>query len=159
MGFLKALRNFLADRPGPDAPEESLDRLRAAWDLEAEPTASSIAPGPDADAASSYDKLNWRKKLHTFFDKFPATQAEWPELATEARALGLEEAWMRAGILEEFTMMIRGLLADRRLSEAEIARIETVRQLIGLPEDQAAGVVSAVVADARRFFGEIVVEE
>jgi len=162
MGFLSALRNFLADKARLDASEDSLERIRDAWGLDSEPgdaARSPIAPGPDAASASAYDRANWRRKLHTVFEKFPATKSEWPGLMTEARALRLDDAWIEDGIVEEFTMMIRGLLADRRLSEDEIARIQAVRLMIGMSEDRAAAVVQSVVADAERFFdGEVVVE-
>ena len=155
MGFLSALRHFLADRPPAQDSEEVRGRIRDAWGLDDEP--GSIAPGPDAAEASAYDRNQWRRKLNHFFVKPPASDAEWADLLSEAKALKLDDAWVAAGMRDEFTMMIRGLVADRRLSEDEQARLEAVRKRIGLGEEEAAELVRSVVADARRFFGADVV--
>ncbi|WP_165244787.1 hypothetical protein [Paludisphaera soli] len=161
MGFLSALRGFLADKSRLDASEESREKFRNAWGLDPEPEpdeeAGASAPGPDADAASEFDKTQWRRKLHHIFEKYPASSDEWPLLMREARALRLDDAWVAQGMKEEFTMMIRGLIADRRLTEEEQARLEAVRKLMGLTEERAAALVRSVVAEAERFFGGDVV--
>jgi hypothetical protein len=163
MGFLSVLRGFLADKSRLDASEESRERLRDAWglDLDSEPAdePGASAPGPDADAASEFDKTQWRRKLHHIFEKYPASSGEWPRLMQEARGLRLDDAWVAEGMKDEFTMMIRALIADRRLTEEEQARLEAVRVLAGLTEEDAAALVRSVVADAERFFGGDVVVE
>ena len=78
---------------------------------------------------------------------------------TEARAYGLDAEWIDARLAEEFTQLIRGVVADRVLSEADHERIETVRKLIGITESQAETAVRAIVAEAEQFFGGAVVEE
>lgn len=163
MGFLSSLRNLLADRSHAEASEESLRKFRDAWDLDEEdvpaPPGSSIAPGPDARSASAYDRNQWRKKLGHIFEKDPAGSPEWEPLLQEAKGLDLDDAWVADALREEFTMLIRSLIADRRLSEDEQARLDAVRRRIGWTEEQAAAIVDSVVADARRFFGADVVIE
>jgi hypothetical protein len=170
MGFLSALRSFLADRSQAQAPEDSLRRFRDAWGLDADagaeapavpaPAAESrSAPGPDAREASGYDRTQWRRKLHHIFEVDPAGSPEWPALLLEARALNLDDAWVDEGMREEFTMLIRSHIADRRLTEDERANLEAVRRRIGWTEQEAAAIVESVVADARRFFGGDVVVE
>ncbi|MDG3003477.1 hypothetical protein [Paludisphaera mucosa] len=165
MGFLSALRGFLGDKSRLDASEESLERFRDAWGLDADPeeaseTPGESTPGPDAAAASEFDKTQWRRKLHHIFEKYPASSGEWPLLMREARALKLDDAMVASGTKGEFIMMIRALIADRRLSEEDQVRVEEVRKLIGMSEEQAAAVVRSVVVDAERFFGgDVVIED
>lgn len=171
MGFLRALRNFLADRSHEQPPEDSLRRFRDAWGLDpeagelVEPTDEApaveapSAPGPDARGASEYDRTQWRRKLHHIFEAGPATNPEWPALLREARALNLDDAWVADGMREEFTMLIRSHIADRRLTEDERANLDAVRRRIGWTEAEAAAIVESVVAEARRFFGGDVVVE
>lgn len=163
MGFLSALRNLLADRSHAGASEESLRKFRDAWELGADdapaPPGSPVAPGPDARSASAYDRNQWRKKLRHIFEKDPAGSPEWPALLQEAKGLDLDDAWVSEALREEFTMLIRSLIADRRLSEDEQAQLDAVRRRIGWTEEEAAAIVESVVADARRFFGADVVVE
>lgn len=164
MGFLSALRGFLSDRSHAEADEEALRRFRDAWDLDDDEAvsvdpASPIAPSPDARSASDYDRTQWRKKLRHIFEKNPAGSPEWAPLLQEAKGLDLDDAWVSEALKEEFTMLIRSLIADRRLSEDEQASLDAVRRRIGWSEEEAAAIVESVVADARRFFGEDVVIE
>lgn len=165
MGFLSALRNLLADRSHADASEESLRRFRDAWDLDEDDEAGGVdaesrsAPGPDARSASEYDRTQWRRKLRHIFEKDPVGSPEWAPLLLEAKALKLDDALVAEAMTEEFTMLIRALIADRRLSEDEQAKLDAVRTRIGWSEREAAAIVESVVADARRFFGEDVVVE
>jgi hypothetical protein len=165
MGFLKALRNFLADKPPARISEDSLKRFRDAWGLDAdadaaieaaavEPAPSRIAPGPDAQSASAYDRSQWRRKLHHIFEVNPAGSPEWPALLREAKALNLGDAWVADCMREEFTMLIRLHIADHRLSEDERENLDAVRRRIGWTEEEAAAIVETVVADARGFFGK-----
>lgn len=155
MGFLSVLRGYFADRSRPEPTDEAMERFRAAWGLAPEEADNPgvASPGPDADAPSAFDKTQWRRKLHHIFERFPASSGEWPALMREARALGLDAGWIAEGMGEEFTMMVRGLIADRRLTQEEQDRLEAARTLIGLSEEEAAALVRDVVEDAERFFG------
>jgi hypothetical protein len=97
--------------------------------------------------------------LKRIFDGLPASQPEWEALMTEARAYNLDEDWISERLAEEFTLLIRSVVADRVLSEDDLDRIEAARRLIGITESQAETAVRAIVADAETFFGEAVVEE
>ncbi len=150
MGFLGALRNFLSTTPRWEDNEATRARLRKAWDLD-EPEA---APAPSAPgAASNYDKTMWRRKLHQVFENLPGSRGQWPELMSDARALNLDRSWMDAGMAEEFEQLLRGVVADRVVTEDEQSKIDEARRLIGLSEDEAATVLRAIVAEAEAFFG------
>jgi hypothetical protein len=164
MRFLEVLRGFLSHHAHPGESEAAKARIRNAWGLDSETEAgprepSSIAPSRDADAASPYDVGQWRKKLRRIFEELPASNSEWDDLMTEARAYGLEEGWIAERLAEEFTLLIRGVVADRVLSEADHERIETARKLIGITEAQAETAVHAIVAEAEEFFGGSVVDD
>ncbi len=158
MGFLASLRDFLAEKAHIRPSEGASRRLRDAWGLSGdEPpaaAATSSAPSVDAQAASAYDRAQWRRKLHHVFEKDPADNPEWPALRREAKALNLGDAWIDECMREEFTMLIRSHVADRRLSDDERAELDAVRRRIGWSEEQAAAIVESVVAEARSFFGE-----
>lgn len=163
MGILDVLRSYFTGH-GARASDDDLARIRGAWGLEEEGSkasegASSIAPSADADAPSGYDVAQWRKKLRRIFDELPASQSEWSELMTEARAYHLPDDWISERLAEEFTLLIRGVVADRVLSEDDHDRIESARKLIGVTEAQAEAAVRAIVADAEAFFGGAVVED
>jgi hypothetical protein len=151
MQFLKTLRDFLSNNARPGG-EQARARIRDAWNLDSVPSA-------DADAASPYDVNQWRRKLRRIFEELPDSKEEWAGLMTEARAYGLEAGWIDSRLAEEFTQLIRSVVADRLLSEADHDRIETARKLIGLTESQAETAVRAIVAEAEQFFGGAVVEE
>lgn len=164
MRFLETLKGFLSRHAHLGTSEDAKARLRDAWGLDAEPTAasrnpSSIAPSHDADAASPYDVEQWRKKLRRIFEELPASKGEWTGLMTEARAYGLEDGWLAERLAEEFTLLIRGVVADRLLSEADHERIEAARKLIGITEAQAETAVHAIVAEAEEFFGGSVADD
>jgi hypothetical protein len=163
MGFLDLLKSYFSGESA-GASDDARARIRDAWGLEDESSgapreASSIAPTADADAPSAYDVAQWRKKLRRIFEELPASQPEWAPLMTEARAYHLDGDWISERLAEEFTLLIRSVVADRLLSEDDLARIETARKLIGITEAQAETAVRAIVADAEAFFGGSVVEE
>ncbi|MDR3621498.1 MAG: hypothetical protein P4L85_19260 [Paludisphaera borealis] len=164
MGFFDVLKGFLSSVAHPGASDHARARLRDAWGLDDESPAaaratSSIAPSADADLPSLYDVEQWRKKLRRIFEDLPASKSEWPAMMTEARAYNLDDAWIAERLAEEFTLLIRGVVADRVLSEADHERVETARKLIGITESQAEATVHAIVAEAEAFFGGSVVEE
>jgi hypothetical protein len=163
MGFLDVLKGFLSKAAHPGA-SDARTRMREAWGLDdesaaASPEPSTTAPSADAESASRYDVEQWLKKLRRIFDGLPDSKNEWAALTTEARAYGLDDAWISERLAEEFTLLIRSVVADRVLSEADHERIEAARKLIGISESQAETAVHAIVAEAEKFFGQAVVEE
>mgnify|MGYP001030261773 CR=1 FL=1 len=152
MRFLEALKDFLSSNAHAGGPKDAPSRIRDAWSLDSSPSA-------DADSASPYDVAQWRKKLRRIFEELPGSKDEWTDLMTEARSYGLDAGWIDARLAEEFTQLIRGVVADRVLSEADHERIEAARRLIGLTESQAETAVRAIVAEAEQFFGGAIVEE
>jgi hypothetical protein len=164
MGFFDVLKGFLSSAVHHGASHDARARIRDAWGLDDEspaapPESTSISPTADADSASAYDVEQWRKKLRRIFEDLPSSKSEWPAMMTEARAYNLNDEWIAARLAEEFTLLIRGVVADRLLSEADHERIETARKLIGITESQAETAVQAIVAEAEQFFGGAIVEE
>src|SRR5450755_3258393 len=101
MGFFNALRRVLG---GHDArPEGATDPgLARAWGLDE----------PDAAAGGEYDRAQWVKKLKRVLAGLPATRAEWPALAADAQALGLEPEWVSKCQTDEFLLMVRRAVSD-----------------------------------------------
>ncbi len=104
-------------------------------------------------ASTDYDRNLWRRKLAHVLDHLPASEGQWPDLMTEAGALGLEPAWVERGQREEFGLMIRRAIADRHLTLQEHAKLEKARTLIGLPDPEAEAMLTEIVREAEAFFG------
>src|SRR3954447_18530089 len=98
MGFFDTLRRVLSGerRPRTETPEDR----RFSADLGSdEPISDAITPG-----AEVYDRVQWEKKLKRILGELPGSQPDWPDLMTEARALGLKPEWIRQRQLEEFQL-------------------------------------------------------
>jgi len=104
-------------------------------------------------ATTDYDRNLWRRKLAHVLEHLPASEAQWPDLMTEAGALNLETEWVERSQREEFAMMIRRAIADRHLTLPEHAKLERARTLIGLPDPEAETMLREVVREAEAFFG------
>ncbi|MFO0959945.1 MAG: hypothetical protein U0800_21330 [Isosphaeraceae bacterium] len=141
MGFLDRLLRATASKPEAAAP---LD------DSAADP-ASEVTLADNA--ASEYDRAIWRKKLKTSLERLPESADEWPNLLTEATALGFGGAWVQECLRTEFELLVRKIVSDRVVSPEEHAKLDQARQLIGLGEIEAIALVDKVVADAESFFG------
>jgi hypothetical protein len=152
MGFFDALRRVLTGARPAVAPAPSdwnpVGGLAGDKHLSDAPT-----PGPDV-----YDRVQWHKKLKRILDELPASQAEWPVLMTEARALGFDTTWLQECQLEEFQLMIRQAVSDRHVTEEEHRKLDLARDLIGIPEVEAEAMLDAIVAEAEAFFGKPVEE-
>jgi hypothetical protein len=152
MGFFDTLRRVLTGthRAAASAPS---DRKSVPGLADGEARGETPTPGPDV-----YDRVQWQKKLKRILDELPASQAEWPVLMTEARALGFDLPWVRDCQLEEFQMLIRQAVADRHVTEEEHRKLDLARDLIGMPEGEAEAILHAIVAEAEAFFGKPVEE-
>src|SRR4051794_23961313 len=101
MAFFDSLRRMVGTEQGqPVTAREDRGRLLEAWGLAgggAPPEFPRHVPAADpAEMAappktSAYDVDQWRKKLKRILEKLPASQAEWPTLLAEGRALGLDD--------------------------------------------------------------------
>ncbi len=67
--------------------------------------------------------------------------------------MNFDDEWVRNRQREEFTMLIRRAVADRRVTPQEHRQIDLARTLIGLTEPDAEQVLHDVVAEAESFFG------
>jgi hypothetical protein len=162
MAFFDSLRRVLGSRPA--STEDLTPELAKAWGVydsaATDPTSHAGADEAVADAtstasqASAYDIEQWRKKLKRILDKLPGSEAEWEPMLAEARALGLDDEWVLKIQLDEFTMLIRRAVADRRITEEEHRKIDLARTLIGMSEDEAEELLQVVAAEAADFFGK-----
>lgn len=149
MGFFDTLRRALSG--GAGRPSEA---LKSAWGLD-EP-----APIPPLAAQSDdYDRVQWHKKLKKTLDDLPASKSQWDDLLNDARALNLDPEWMTRAQVDEFMLLIRRAVSDRRFTEDEHEKIELARKLIGIPEAEAEAALRIVLAEAEAFFGKPVEEE
>ena len=77
-------------------------------------------------------------------------------MLAEGRALGFEEEWMTRAMVEEFTLLVRRVVADRNIERQEHRKLDMARDLIGMSPDEAANLLQSVVAEAESFFGDSV---
>jgi hypothetical protein len=156
MGFFDALRRVL----GHHAPEHApADRgLAKVWGLD-ESSQSAVAGGePEPADATAYDRARWAKQLKRVIEELPASKREWTDLMAEARSLHFDTRWIHDCVCEEFRLMVRRAVSDRKFTEAEHRRLDLVRELMGIPEAEAEAILHTVVAEAEAFFGKSVEE-
>jgi hypothetical protein len=152
MGFLDTLRRVLTGAHPAAAPAPR-DQKPVPGRADDKHRSEAPTPGPDV-----YDRVQWQKKLKRILDELPDSQAEWPVLMTEARALGFDAPWIRDCQLEGFQMLIRQAVADRQVTEEEHRKLDLARDLIGIPEAEAEALLHAIVAEAEAVFGKPVEE-
>ena len=144
MGFFDTLRRALGgDRPASASDPTARD-LNKAWGLDEEPGSST---GP-----AEYDRAQWVKKMKRILDELPASRPEWEGLMSEARALHLDPDWIMRTQVDEFLLLMRRAVADRRFTDAEHRKIDLARELIGIPEAEAEAALETVVHEAEAFF-------
>ena len=119
MRFFDALRRSLGQDSGVPAPPTPEHGER--W-LEGE------AP-QGFTSASVYDQAQWRKKLKLILDALPDSQGRWDELMSESRAMSFDPNWVMQVQVEEFLLLIRRAVSDRRFTEAEHEKLELAREL------------------------------
>jgi hypothetical protein len=149
MGFFDSLRKALhLGAAGPPSPE-----LAAAWGLRDD---GAEAGHDAADDASAYDRTQWHKKMKSILGELPASEPQWAELMTEARALNLDPDWVMKRQVDEFMLLIRRAVSDRHVTEQEHRKLDIARDLIGIPEAEAEAALHSVVSEAESFFGKSV---
>ena len=67
-----------------------------------------------------------------------------------------DPAWVAKCQRDEFQLLIRCAVSDRRFTETEHRTLDLARDLIGIPEAEAEAALHAVVAEAESFFGKAV---
>jgi hypothetical protein len=150
MGFFDALKRVLGGHAQGDqvpAPHG----LARAWGLD-----DGAANAEGLAEASEYDRAQWLRKLKRILSGLPETRGEWPELIADAKALALDPAWIKECEREEFLLLVRRAVADRKFTEAEHRKLDLARDLIGLPEAEAEAALHSIVAEAESFFGKSV---
>jgi hypothetical protein len=105
-------------------------------------------------AGEAYSRNLWRKKLPRVMDKLPVSEQEWEAHMAEARSLGLDPQWVQASLRAEFALLLRRVVADGVITGKEHIKVESARDLIGITEEEAAGMLHAIVAEAEQFFGK-----
>lgn len=167
MGFLSALKNLLS--PDVTTPEMDTEKereaLRRAWGLDPDdpvlaPERADQKASEQAEldpSGSSYDRHLWQNKMVRF-----ATEAKEiakidfaghvAELMAEHRNLGISDELANATAYSAFETAVRNVVADRKISLAEHAYLDALREALGLPNETATEIVKGVVADAESVF-------
>jgi hypothetical protein len=151
MGFFDSLRRALGGDSGKGASDERLGRVWGLGDTDDQHAASA-----DAFQGGEYDRKNWRKKLKRILGDLPASRGDWAELMSEAHALGFAHDELANWCRDEFTLLVRRIVADRVVTEAEHRKLDVARDLLGIPDAEAESILKAVVEDAEHFFGKSV---
>jgi hypothetical protein len=150
MSYLRSVLDYVARQ----RLDPSVDRAKAkrvvedAWGL------VEADRSPTRFDSSSYDWTQWRKQLQRVLDGLPETEPEWGPMMAEARALGFGESAVQDAKIEEFTLLIRRVVADCVLTADEQEKLETARRLLGLTADEAELISQGVVKEAAEFFGK-----
>jgi hypothetical protein len=148
MGFFDALRRSL----GGDASPEYTPREIEARFLGVDPDELPLPPETPFESGA-YDRAQWAKKLKRVLAELPQSQAEWEDVAAEARAMDFDPAWVAQCGRDEFALLVRRVVADRVVTEAEHRRLDLARDLLGIPDAEAVAILKAIVDEAEAFFG------
>jgi hypothetical protein len=150
MGFFDSLRRTLG--PEASAPAPVNPRLAGAWNIDDEGNPIEAAE-PEPFHGGAYDKKNWLKKLKMLLEELPESQSRFPEHIAEAHSLGFDTEQMHTWSRDEFAMLVRRVVADRVVTEAEHRNLDLARQLLAIPDAEAEAILHSVVAEAEKFFG------
>lgn len=153
MGFFDALRRVVTDdrieKPKPlDA--RAIEGLYPDDNGDLDATPLPEAPPFEAGA---YDRAQWSKKVKRVLDQLPESRPEWDDVQAEARAMGFDPDWVNRCEVDEFMLLLRRIVADRVVTEAEHRKLDLARDLIGISEADAEAALHAIVAEAESFFG------
>jgi transketolase len=155
MGFFDAIRRL---RHAHGGTQEQRHRLAKAWGLDEEEAfdaETESAPARSVTPVSTeYDQAQWQKKMKRILAELPESRGEWDLLMAEARALKFDGRWLRQAQVEEFTLLARRAVAHGVFSEKDHQALDLARDLIGLPDAEAAALLHSIVAEAEEFFGK-----
>ena len=150
MGFFDALRRVLGGH-GSAGLGAADQRLSKVWGLE-EPAVEA----PATDEASAFDRAQWQKRLKRILADLPASAVQWQDFMTEAKALHFDPKWIREREYEEFRLMVRRAVSERKFTEADHRKIDMARDLMRIPEAEAELILHEIVSEAEKFFGKSV---
>jgi hypothetical protein len=150
MGFFDSLKRVLEGDK-----EKVSDRVAAAWNLR--DTSEHDQPAfsePEPFHGGEYDKKSWRKKLKRILDDLPESQPEWADHIAEAHALGIGNVELATWSRDEFALLVRRVVADRMVTEAEHRKLDLARELLEIPDAEAEAILHEIVEEAEKFFGK-----
>jgi len=150
MGFFDALRRVLGGHNSPGSGTSN-QGLAKAWGLD-EPAAERHG----TEEASVYDRTQWHKRLKRILEELPASKGHWAEFMADAKALHLDPDWIKERTREEFRLMVRRAVSDRKFTEADHRTLDMARDLMGIPETEAEIILHSIVSEAEKFFGRSV---
>ena len=148
MGFLDSLKRALGTDAGTDKGLADASNLN---DTDEQDNPPPVEPEPFH--GGEYDLKNWRKKLKRILNELPASRGEWATHLAEGLALGIKPDQLATWLRDEFALLVRKIVADRVVTEAEHRKLDLARELLHIPDAEAEGVLREVVAEAESFFG------
>ena len=149
MGFFDSLRRAL----GGNAHKKADPKISRAWGLEETELEPTTTGEPESFHAGEYDRKNWRKKLKRILDDLPESKSQWPDHIADAHSMGVPADLLKTWFREEFAMLVRRMVADRKVTEAEHRTLDLARTLLEIPDAEAESILHAVVGEAEIFFG------
>lgn len=160
MAFLNALKKLLAPQSSKHEVDLEAEReaLRKAWNLDADDPVLSQGVKHETDPTGvGYDEHLWHNKLIGLCSDSSETGREnlaatISELMGESRNLGLAPQKVYSTAQVAFEILVRQVVADRRVTFAEHAALDSVRDSLCLPNDVAANILEKVVQEAESVF-------
>ena len=151
MGFFDALSRVLTGNKGTQYTAREIEAAH----LGVHPDDLPIAP-EEPFAAGEFDRTLWAKKVKSVLERLPDSQAEWPDVLADSRAMDFDPEWVRRCIRDEFTMLVRRAVGDRVVTAAEHRKLDLARDLLGIADGEAEAILHTVVSEAETFFGKSV---
>ncbi len=154
MGFFDSLRRILSDDAPVDRGQTS-QGLSRAWSL-SDTDDNVTGTEPATFHGGEYDRKNWRKKLKLILDELPSSRGRWADHIADAHAMAFEPDQIKTWCRDEFTLLVRRIVADRVVTEAEHRTLDLARDLLAIPDAEAEQILHDVAAEAEDFFGKSV---
>jgi len=143
MGFLDTLRQVMGN-------ESSKPARALVSRAEGQGATALVAAGEEVP----YDKAQWLKKLKRILDELPESGKEWETLEFDAKARSFDPEWITQNLRNEFLLLVRRVVADQVVTEAEHLKLDLARRLIHMPEAEAEEALHSIVTEAESFFGK-----
>lgn len=137
MGFLDALRGWGSSHVKTEANKQK----------------AVIDPRASETLLTDFDREQWLRKLKRLLANLPGTEAEWVDLHQEAGSLGFPDEWVKSTSIQEFSLLVRKIVADRVVTHDEHHNLELARNSLGIPDEKAEAIFHTIVVEAEAFFG------